>query len=149
MELRHLGLSLILIFSLITKIFSQTPLKCYVCNSNYRKCGDSSNFDSTIQSPSYCYGNCLKISVSPGDFIIRSCSTFIENSYLLQNLTTEKTLNTNQCYIGKYLDPINQSSREAYICLCNDKAGCNRSNSNYNFFSIYSLTFIITKLFYK
>lgn len=42
------------------------PLQCYVCNSNYQRCGQSSDFDSTVQYTSPCYGYCVKINVYPG-----------------------------------------------------------------------------------
>lgn len=51
-------------------------MKCYVCNSNYQKCGDNINFDKSVQTASYCYGRCVKIVVYPGG------NTIVNNVYI-------------------------------------------------------------------
>ncbi|RNA10830.1 hypothetical protein BpHYR1_007810 [Brachionus plicatilis] len=129
---RHIiRIFLILVPNSIKNVYCQQPLKCYICNSYHKQC-DETNFDPVIQKTSFCYGDCMKISVSPGEFIIRSCSTFNENSRFIKNLTLAEGFVTNQCYLAKYEDPSNLSIREAYVCYCNDRTGCNNSNSLFN-----------------
>ena len=45
-------------------------LRCHVCNSNYLKCGNGINFDSSVQSSFPCYDQCIKIVVYPGGIYI-------------------------------------------------------------------------------
>lgn len=129
-------------------MYCQQPFKCYVCNSNFKRCGGT-NFDPSVQKTSLCYGDCVKISVSPGDFIIRSCSTFNQNSRYIKNLTLAENFVSNQCYLAKYEDPSNLGAiREAYVCYCNDKTGCNNSNqlghSNVNFLGLLFFFFYLS-----
>ncbi len=124
------------------------PLKCYSCNSQYQRCGID-NFDSSVYSASYCYGTCLKINVNPGNFIIRACSTFLENSLFWSNSSVAlSTYSPQQCYIANVFDLQSSSIKSSYICVCNDKNGCNfgtRKKSSY--LHLLTLTLFLT-IFY-
>ncbi len=124
----------------MVKVKAVDPLKCYSCNSNYQKCSFE-NFDKGIHQSNFCYGRCIKMNIYPGDFTIRTCSTFLDNSILWYNSTKKiSSLLSQQCYISNILDPKSLSLKLSYICICNDKQGCNFTFSNLrtiNKFHIY------------
>ena len=104
---------------------------CYTCNSHYQKCGDGVDFDSRIQKATYCYGRCVKMNIYPGDFIIRACSSFVDNSLHLANSTlSTQPLASQQCYISTYIDPGSSVSLPAFVCVCDDQHGCNRATTH-------------------
>lgn len=116
---------LILIILVIPNILAELTesLKCYSCNSNFQKCGDEkSNFDSNLHEATYCSGYCVKIVTKPGDFIIRTCTTFLKN-LTISNPTPQ------ECYLSTYSDPNIPAllNNPAYYCFCNDKVGCNQA----------------------
>ena len=125
-------------------------LQCYVCNSDYQKCGTTDNFDGSIRAPSFCYGYCFKIVLFPGDFVIRGCSSLLNTIPNISNITKTKP-NAQQCYLDSFNDGFSATVPPAYYCFCDDKDGCNLA---YNLTSMWHfsitalvLTILNTKIF--
>lgn len=137
---------------LIYKLKAETsdPLTCYSCNSNYQKCSFE-NFDKGIHRSTYCYGRCIKMNIYPGDFTIRTCSTFLDNSIIWSNSTKKvSSFSSQQCYISNIYDQKSSSIKQSYICICSDRQGCNHTisylretNINYAFIAIILLLVLI------
>lgn len=123
-------------------------LKCYVCNSQFQNCGFGTNFDGRKHSLTYCSGYCMKITLSPGDFVIRTCST------LFNSLTTRTNISSiipepQQCYISSFTNIGNAETVPAYYCYCNDQGGCNQATRLLNVHkSIVIFCFLLSQLFF-
>jgi hypothetical protein len=91
------------------------------------------------------------MNIYPGDFTIRTCSTFLDNSILWKNSTKKVQEYSNQCYISNILDPNSLSPKSSYICICDDRQGCNSTLSvlkakiffNYIYISIILVLLLI------
>jgi hypothetical protein len=121
MKLRLFILIILVVPSVLAEL--KESLRCYSCNSNHQKCGDErSNFDANLHQATYCSGYCVKIVTKPGDFLMRTCTTF------LNNLTISNP-NAQECYLSTYSDPNVPAllNNPAYYCFCNDKIGCNQA----------------------
>ena len=65
------------------------------------------------------------------DFVIRACSTFLDNAEFFPNKTDTTQFKSQECYVGSYVDPVTTGSKDSYLCFCDDKPGCNGSSTKF------------------
>jgi len=81
------------------------------------------------------------------DFVIRACSTFLDNASFFPNKTDTVQFKSQECYVGSYVDPVTTGSKDSYLCFCDDKPGCNVSLSKFSF--SYSIQIILFSFYFE